>query len=456
MARLDRIVNVAISLNTTAIKEKSFSDLLVLGPSAHFATRTIVITGVSELQDMGFSVADPIYKAALSVFSQIPTINRLYIGRQLVASVAATVGAAVEGAEYSITVGWIDNTGTPQQFEAVVTAGVGDTPTDIATDLAAAIQGNAGAAAVVNAAAVGAVVTITPDVPGTSFSVATSANVTTPLPTSTELPSVALAAIQAETDDWYGVTMTTRVDDDVLDAANWVEANEKLLGVSASATAILNPGSTTDLAALLQQEQFFRTHLWYHADAANEWLDAAVAGNRFTFYPGGETWANVRLAGIKYDNLQEGQSLAVRNKNGNTFEPFRNFAITQNGKVAAGEWIDVIRFRDWLAEQIKINVVSALINADGKVPYTDPGIQIIVTAMRQALDLGVARGGIAPEEVDPDDNRVISSYVIEAPASANVPFNNKANRVLQDVNFTARLAGAIHTVEIKGSLTYAL
>lgn len=457
MAKLDRIVNVQISLNTTAIKEQSFSDLLILGPSSLFVTRSIVITGVSELIDMGFKTTDPIYRAALAVFSQIPTINRLFIGRQAVASVAATVGAAVEDAVYSITVGWIDNTGTPQEFTATHTATDVDTPTTIGAALAAAIQGNPGAAAVVNAAAVAGVVTITPDVPGTGFSVHTSANVTTPAATSTELPSVALAAVQAETDDWYGVNLTSRADADVLDAAEWVEANGKLQGTGIAAAAALNPGSTTDLGALLQQGQFFRTHWWYHADAANEWLDAAIAAKAFTFYPGGETWANQRLAGIKYDNLAEGQALAVFGKNGNTFEPFRNFAITQNGKVAAGEWIDVIRFRDWLAEQIKINVVSALINAKGKVPYTDPGIEVIRTALRQALDLGVTRGGIAPPEIDAeDDQRVIPSYVISVPKSSAVPFNNKANRVLQDVNFTARLAGAIHTVEIKGSLSYAL
>lgn len=457
MANIDRIVNVAISLNTTAIKEQGFSDELVLGPTAKFATRSIIITGASDLLDMGFSETDPIYKAALSVFSQIPSINRLFIGRQLVSSVAATVGAAVDGATYSITVGWIDTSGTPQQFIASFTAGGADTPTTIATALAAAIQGNAPAAAVVNAVAAAGVVTITPDNVGDSFSVNTSANVTTPVPTSAETPAVALAAVQAENNDWYGVTLTSRADADITNAAAWVEANEKLLGVTSSSAGILNPGSTTDIAAVLQAGQFFRTHVWYHADAANQWLDAAIASKAFTYYPGSETWALKRLGGISYDKLLEGQAQAAFAKNANTFEPFRNFAVTQGGKVAAGEWIDVIRFRDWLAEQIKINVVSALINADGKVPYTDEGIQIIVAALRVALDLGVARGGIAPPETDATDtNRVIPSYVIEAPLSASVPFNNKANRLLQDVKFTARLAGAIHTVEIKGALSYAL
>lgn len=40
------------------------------------------------------------------------------------------------------------------------------------------------------------------------------------------------------------------------------------------------------------------------------------------------------------------------------------------------------------------------------------------------------------------------------PKAANISANVKAQRVLRDVQFTARLAGAIHAMEIKGSLTY--
>lgn len=456
MAKLDRIVNVQIALNTTAIKQQEFSDLLILGPHAHSLTRTLIVTDADELLDMGFSALDPIYKAALSVFSQIPTISRLFIGRQLVASIPLTVSQAVEGATYSATVGWRDVNGVAQTATASVVAGVGDTPTDIASDLAAAIEASAAGPNVVAVAALG-VITITPTTVGASFSVAPAGNITMPVATSTELPSVALAAAQSETDDWYGISLTSRAEADILDAAAWTEANEKLLGVTSADPGIIDAGDTTDIASQLEQQQYFRTHVWYHADAANEWLDAAIAARVFTYYPGQETWALKRLGGIEYDTLSEGQALAAFGKNANTFEQFRNFAVTQNGRTSAGEWIDVIRFRDWLVEQIKINVVSAMINADGKIPYTDPGIQVIVTAMRQALDFGQARGGIAPAEMDPNDaTRLIPGYVVRYPRSQAVAFNDKANRILRDVGFTARLAGAIHTVEIRGSLSYAL
>ena len=69
------------------------------------------------------------------------------------------------------------------------------------------------------------------------------------------------------------------------------------------------------------------------------------------------------------------------------------------------------------------------------------------------LSLGQRRGGIAPTEYDEDGNKNLG-YVIEVPLASQISANVKASRVLPDVKFTARLAGAIHAVEIKGSLTY--
>ena len=159
-----------------------------------------------------------------------------------------------------------------------------------------------------------------------------------------------------------------------------------------------------------------------------------------------------KLAAITADNLTETEYNAITKKNGNTFEKFRNVSITQNGKVAAGEWIDVIRFRDWLQEEIRTNEFYLLINSD-KVPYTDVGIAMVETVLRKALEDGQAAGGIAPTEYDEDGNKNLG-YTIDVPLSSSITANQKASRVLKDVKFTARLAGAIHAIKINGSFTY--
>lgn len=452
MAKLDRLANVQISLRTQAITEQSFSDMLILGSHALSPNRVFTITGADELLDMGVSDIDPLYYAARDAFSQIPAVRQVHIGRRGVDAVPVSVGAAVAGADYSVTLSWYDANRVGQSITATYEALEGDDASDIATGLSTAI--NATAAPVTSVGA-GGVITVTTDVPGTGFGIRSTGALTMGVQTSTESVTSALAAANNEFGNWYGLVLTSRDEADVKAAMAWAETNEKLFGTSSSAPGLLDNVSTTDIAAYAQQNQYFSTFVRYSARAADQYPEAALMSSMFTFYPGAETWALKKQAGIAYDALTEGQFIAADAKNVNTFELFRNFAVTQGGKTAAGEWIDVIRLRHALVDQIKVSVVSAMVNADGKVPYTDDGIQLIGNAIRGPLDLNVRRGGIAPVELDGED-RIIPSYTLTLPRSFEVPFNDKANRILRDVKFSARLAGAIHLTEIRGSLSYAL
>lgn len=451
MAKLDRIANVQISLRTTAITELSFSDMLILGSHVLSTARAIAITGADELLDMGLSSTDPLYFAARDAFAQIPAVRQVFIGRRQVDEVGINVTRAAP-VDYSVTLKWRDGTGTQQTATATYTGLPADTPALIATGVASAINATA---APVTATALDSNVSIENDVSGAAMGVTVAGNLEMTVAASTESVTDALAAISNGPFNWYGLVITSRDPADVKAAAAWAETNEKLFGTASADPNIIDSGSTSDIASDLMANQYFRTFGFYSANAAIQYPEAAIMSSMFTFYPGQETWALKKLAGIIYDELTEGQAITAHSKNFSTFELFRNFAVTQGGKVAAGEWIDVIRLRDQLVESIRVSVVSAMINADGKVPYTDDGIQIIGNAIRAPLDLNVRRGGIAPEELDESD-RVIPSYTISLPRSSQVPFNDKANRVLNDVKFTARLAGAIHIVNINGSLSYAL
>lgn len=266
-------------------------------------------------------------------------------------------------------------------------------------------------------------------------------------------PTGALNALNAENSDWYGICNAAHTESRVEKIAQWVEAHEKIF-----VTVLADPldssapgGDTTSVAHILQTGNYFRTAWWYTDDWSNNFPDVAIAARSFTKYPGQETWANQRLSAVPSFYLPETTSQNIFTKNGNTFEPFRNINITQNGKTAGGEWIDVIRFRDWLCDEIKVRIFNQLI--DNRIPYTDTGIAIIRSRLQQALDFGVLRGGIAPPELNSDGD-LVPSYTVSVPLAATIDANTKASRVLHDVYFTARLAGAIHAVEIQGTLTY--
>lgn len=262
-----------------------------------------------------------------------------------------------------------------------------------------------------------------------------------------ETLSQALEEIKGEDNDWYGIVLVDRTEDAIKEVAAWAEEKNKLFLVSFDATT--EDGKA--MAEFLEQKQYFRTAWWQHA-YTDEYIEAAIGARCFSVIPGGETWANKRLNGVSYDKLTETQYVAVTKLNGNTFEKFRNVAITQNGKVAAGEWIDVIRFRDWLVDFIKTEEFATLINNE-KLPYTDGGITIVATTLEKCLQRGQENGGIAPLEFDEFNNKNYG-YKITVPKASQITANEKASRVLRGLKFVARLAGAIHAIEIVGALTY--
>jgi hypothetical protein len=263
-----------------------------------------------------------------------------------------------------------------------------------------------------------------------------------------------LNAIADEDQSWYGLVMVERVKQTQLDAAEWTEANNRLFITATDEADVLNAGVTTDLLSVLKNTRYYRTAALFHTNAATEYPDAAWAARVFTIQPGAETWALKGLASVTPSPLTATQKQTVVNKGGNTFEFYQSqVALTNPGKVSAGEWIDVIRFRDWLKDTIQVNMTQMMINRD-KVPYTDSGIQLCVNNLRKSLQEGVNVGGIAPDELDANGNTV-PGFVITYPRSVELAPSIKASRILS-LGFTARLAGAIHVVEITGALAYEL
>lgn len=447
MANIDRIVNVQISLNTTGITQLGFSTVLVVGAHAHSLSRVTSYTDVDEMLDDGFDVSEPLYKAVSACFSQTPRPTAVKVGRIACNTVNVNVTNVLASGTYTLIIKTKDTDGnvTKKTYEYKNNGGEASV---IAAGLEALITADKDA--VVTAATSGNALVLTKK--SADFAVETPANLTATAGTTNESVAASMAAILAEDNDFYGIILADRSNvDTVMDMAAWTETHMNLFLVSTAEEGAADASVTTDLLSKLSDKNYYRTSGWYHA-LADEYPEAAVMARCFAIEPGGETWANKKLAGVTADHLTETQYNAITKKNGNTFEKFRNVSITQNGKVAAGEWIDVIRFRDWLQEEIRTNEFYLLINTD-KVPYTDAGIAAVESVLRKALEDGQARGGIAPTEYDADGNKNLG-FTIDVPLASSITANQKASRVLKDLKFTARLAGAIHAIKITGSFTY--
>jgi len=232
---------------------------------------------------------------------------------------------------------------------------------------------------------------------------------------------------------WYGIVDTTGAD--VSEIAEWAEANKKLFGY------------TVDSVEEVVEMAYYRTFVCV---SANENMHVAIMAKCMSNRAGSETWAYKSLAGMKADEFTSAEIAALKQVNANYYVKCAGRDITLDGKSTKGEWIDVIRFVDWLEAQIQTNIYSAYVS-NVKIPYTNAGIAIIENQIKAALNEGQERGGIAADEYD-SEGKLVSGYEVSVPNVFDVPAADKANRTLKNVSFTARLAGAIHVVEIVGTV----
>lgn len=254
-----------------------------------------------------------------------------------------------------------------------------------------------------------------------------------------------LDAIEASNSDWYALASISRDFQTVLSIASWVEARVKLFGTTSSDPNIINLSASDDNSSIayeLYSSGFVRTFLMYHQDSDDDYPECAWFGRVLPLEPGSETWKFKTLNSISYSNLSTTQSLNARNKKANTYEFIGGVGITREGTISQGEFIDIIRGVDWLTARIQEFVYSVLVR-NNKVPYTDSGIALIEAEVRRALELGISNDFIA----------TTPQYTVTVPRASEVPPNDKANRVLNNVRFQATLAGAIHAVTINGTVS---
>lgn len=187
---------------------------------------------------------------------------------------------------------------------------------------------------------------------------------------------------------------------------------------------------------------------------ANLYINCAFTARWLNYEPGSETTAFKTLTSIYPAELTSTQLSALADGNLCYFITVGNKNVTMSGKTRSGEWADVIRFRDWLKNDMQVRVVNLFIT-NTKIPYTDEGISLIHNAMIASLKRGQVMGGICRDEFDEDGNRIFG-FVTSVPLASSLTASERASRRLTGCKFKARIAGAIHFAEIKGSLTYEL
>lgn len=253
----------------------------------------------------------------------------------------------------------------------------------------------------------------------------------------------ALNAIANENNDWYGIVVDQALVSSFADVASWVETAKKFAIFWITDVNAYDSTKSTDLASVLKLANRNRSAVVWHATPAGgaDYPDAAWMGEGFPYEPGTSTWAYKTLNGVTPDTLLASQETVLKNKNCNYYMTVGGVSITQEGKVASGEYIDIIIGTDWIEARLREAVYSALVN-NRKIPYDDTGIAMIEGLVKGVLNEAASKGILQAD-----------SIAVTVPKYADIPQADKLARKLPDVKFSALYQGAIHSVTINGTIS---
>lgn len=240
---------------------------------------------------------------------------------------------------------------------------------------------------------------------------------------------------------WYALLSDARTESDIKSLAGAIQAQRRMYFTSSDAVSILDPSSTSDLGSALHDAGYFRTALMYSPTADTEYPEASWVGSQLIEIPGSNTWEYKRLPGVTIARLTDSNITTLEAKGVNYYITVKGAPITRKGVSADESWIDEIIFVDWLHARMQEQVFFRLINKK-KIPYTRAGFTLIENEIRSVLAQGVQNGGIA------DD----TPYTVITPEPLSIPQMTRTARAAQTFQFEARLAGAVSTVVIRGSV----
>ena len=247
--------------------------------------------------------------------------------------------------------------------------------------------------------------------------------------------TAALDAIKSEDNDWYFLLTMTRTSALVLLAAAWAEVQKKFYVFAEAAVAV-------PIMVLIEALGYNRSMGVYHSTAdgtaSDVFADVGWVARMAVTDPGSTYWAEKAVVGVTADTITTTEMAAVDAVYGNYFVDTPGGTLPYNGKVASGEWADVIRFADWQANELATRIFALKLKksaANSKIPYTSKGLTMIEGEIFGAMNAGVTVGGLA-------------SFTITIPDVANVSDADKLSRTLNNTSTTGVLAGAIIYVNL--------
>ena len=450
--QIKEIVRVDITRETLALEQSAYSTLLIAGDSDKIqAADVIVLTTDADL------IADNVFSLKLNgelisetyAVGNDDTMAALAVKIQAKATVATAVASGTPNRLITITAAG-DETAPIIVTEAEVTLGA--TQADV-TNARTTAKRTQTFANMVEVLAVFAATDL-------EYIAAEMFFAQDPHPTSVKIGrsesgkdwSDELTLIANADNSWYFLVVTERDATKVKDVAAWANLLVKQFHTASADVNIHDSAISTDIAAFFEDLEYDRVQVVFNELAANTYPEVAWIAVLATKTPGAATWNFKTLTDVTPSTtLTDAQRTTVlTTKKANLYTTVGGRNIMREGQMANGEFIDLVHGTDYLEGQMTDAIFDVLAEA-AKVPFTDEGVAMVEGAIRATLDNAIADGFLA----DSTKGANLYSgqpYSVTVPKVADVSLANRASRILPDITFKATLAGAVHEVEVEGTV----
>lgn len=250
-------------------------------------------------------------------------------------------------------------------------------------------------------------------------------------------------------DQWLTIICETRDANEQLDLAKYVETTNKIYltcyqpifdeECECLENKAIDEEDRTDIGALITDNNLERTWAFYKGDNSI-FPEAAMIGNIAPAEAGTITVLYKQLKGVVADNISTQMKKVLEEKNYTFFTTVHKKDITMGAaKVGFGEWVDVMYATCWLDARLSERIFGVVLNS-GKIPYTNKGLEKIAAEVRAVLSEAKDIAILA------DDTPI----VVRVPDATSLSSVKRNSRIADGITFEARLAGAIHKVEVNG------
>lgn len=256
---------------------------------------------------------------------------------------------------------------------------------------------------------------------------------------------------------WYGFTFAAQLTDAQIEAAaKYAQANDKLFGVSVIKTEQIE-WSTSNVFKKLYDAQldhtlaiFDKNDLYPASSALARLLSVNFAANNSTLTLKFKQQPTITADEITTTEFAKAKRLGI-----NVYTYFDDAAMIAEGTVIGGKFADEIVILDWFKDAVQKEVFARLYKSPTKIPLTDKGQAILISAVEKVCLEGVNNGAFAPGKWTGDsfgnlktDDYLEKGYYIWAAPMDTLSDSDREQRRATPIQVAVKLAGAIHSSDV--------